>query len=164
MKRSHVIAAICVLLLGGCAHFRGIPSLEERSRPQVTIGKDGIAVSPAILYFLPDEKDVQVVWQLPRDSKYRFPTEPKNAKEAGIVIEGQIVDRVTRSADGTATSVALEPQKDEIVKCEVRNAGLEFACLNRHTVPGVYKYTIRLVDPQSLRAAPLVRDPPFINM
>ena len=65
------------------------------------------------------------------------------------MIEGQVVDRVVRSADGTATSVALEPQKDEIVKCEVRNAGLEFACLNRHTVPGIYKYTIRLVDPQN---------------
>lgn len=164
MKTSRVVAAICVLLLGGCAHFWKIPSLEERSRPQVTIGKDGIVVSPAVLYFFPDEKDVQVVWQLPRDSRYRFPTEPKNAKEAGIVIEGRLVDRVLRGPDGTATSVALEPQRDEIVKCEVRSAGLEFACLNRHTVPGVYKYTIRLIDPQNTRAAPLVRDPPFINM
>ena len=163
MRKAHVIGAICAVLLGGCAHMRGgIPPLEERSRPQVTVGKDGIVVSPAVLYFLPGEKDVQVVWQLPRDSRYRFPTEPKNAKEAGIVIEGRLVDRVVRGPDGTATSVALEPQKDEIVKCEVRNLGLEFACLNRHTVPGVYKYTIRLVDPQG--RTPLVKDPPFVNM
>lgn len=160
MKKSNVIALICVLLLGGCAHIRGIPSLEERSRPQVTIGKDGIVVSPAVLYFLPDEKDIQVVWQLPKDSKYRFPTRTNNAKEQGIVIEGRLADRVLRSTDGV-DSVALEKQ-DEIVKCEVRNEGLEFACLNRHTQPGVYKYTIRLVDPQS--RTPLVRDPPLINM
>ena len=162
MKTLKVVGAICVLLLSGCAHLRGIPTLEERSNPQVTIGKDGIAVNPPVLYFFPGEKDVQVVWHLPKDSKYRFPTDPKNPREAGIVIEGQVVDRVLRGTDGTATSVVLAPQTDEIVKCEVRSLGLEFACLNRHTVPGVYKYTIRVLDPES--KTPLVRDPPLLNM
>jgi hypothetical protein len=160
MKRSRLIAVIGVLLLSSCAHFREIPPLEERSRPQVTVRDGRIAVSPEILYYLPGERDVQIVWQLPRDSKYRFPTKPANAREQGIVIEGRLADRVLRGSDG-ADSVVLEKQ-DEIVRCEVRNDGLEFACLNRHTRPGVYKYTIRVVDPQS--RTPLVRDPAFVNM
>lgn len=158
MKKSHVIVAICVLLLGGCAHLRGIPSLEERSRPQVTVRDGRIVITPEILYYLPDERDVQIVWQLPKDSKYRFPTRTNNAKEQGIVIEGRLTDRVLRSTDGV-DSVALEKQ-DEIVRCEVRNEGLEFACLNRHTQPGLYKYTIRLRDGSN----ELKRDPPIANM
>ena len=159
MKRSRVIAAIAVLLLSSCAHLREVPPLEDRSRPQVTVRDGRIVVSPEILYYLPSERDIQIVWQLPRDSKYRFPTRPANAREQGIVVEGRLADRVLRGSDGD--SVALEKQ-DEIVRCEVRNDGLEFSCLNRHTRPGVYKYTIRVVDPQS--RTPLVRDPAFINM
>lgn len=160
MKKSHVIAAICVLLFGGCASIKGVPTFEERSRPQVTVRDGRIVVSPETLFYFPDERDVQVVWQLPRDSKYRFPTKPNNSKEEGIVIEGRLADRVLRGAAGS-DSVVLEKQ-DEIVKCEVRNGGLEFTCLNRHRVPGVYKYTIRVVDPEG--RSPLVRDPPFVNM
>jgi hypothetical protein len=160
MKISRVVAAICVLLLSSCAHLRGIPSLEERSRPQVTVRDGRIVVSPEILYYLPGERDVQITWQLPRDSKYRFPTKPANPREQGIVIEGRLTDRLLRSTDGV-DSVVLEKQ-DEIVRCEVRNEGLEFVCLNRHTQAGVYKYTIRVLDPA--QRTPLVRDPVLFNM
>src|SRR5215204_2468860 len=119
MKTSRVVALLGVLLLGSCAHLRPVPSLEERSRPQVTVADGRIVIAPEILYFLPDERDVQVTWQLPRDSKYRFPTRPASPGEQGIVIEGRLTDRVLRNADGAA-SVALEKQ-DEIVRCEVRN-------------------------------------------
>lgn len=156
MKRSRVIAAICVLFLGGCAHLWKLPSLEERSRPQITV-RDGRIVSPEILFYLPDERDVQIVWQLPRDSKFRFPIRASNPREQGIVIEGRVVDRVLRGADGV-NSVVLEKQ-DEIINCEVRNEGLEFTCLNRHSRPGIYKYTIRLTDGRNV----LVLDPVVAN-
>lgn len=160
MKSWRVLVAVCFLALAGCASYKGVPSLEERSRPQVTVRDGRIVVSPDLLYFFPEERDVAVVWQLPRDSKYRFPIDQTIVKEPGIVIEGRLTDRVVRGAAGP-DSVALERQ-DEIVKCEVRSGGLEFTCLNRHTRPGVYKYTIRLVVPGSRES--LVRDPPFINM
>lgn len=152
MKKSHFIAVICVLLLGGCACFKGLPTLEERSHPQVTLRDGRIVVSPEILFYFPDERDVLIVWQLPRDSKYRFSTKD------GIVIEGQLTDRVLRGA-AAADSVALEKQ-DEIVKCEARKEGLEFTCLNRHTRPGIYKYTIRVRDGSN----EVKRDPPIANM
>ena len=156
MKRCRVIAAICVLFLGGCAHLWRLPPLEERSRPQITVRGDRI-VSPEILFYLPDERDVQIVWQLPRDSKFRFPIRVSNPREQGIVIEGRVVDRILRGADGV-NSVALEKQ-DEIVNCEVRNEGFEFKCLNRHSRPGIYKYTIRLTDGRNV----LVLDPVVAN-
>lgn len=161
MKKCNVVAAICALLFSGCAHnIKGVPTFEERSRPQVTVRDGRIVVSPEILYYFPDERDVQVVWQLPRDSKYRFPVDQSISKEPGIVIEGRLADRVLRGA-AAPDSVALEKQ-DEIVECVVRNEGLEFTCLNRHRQPGVYKYTIRLVEPKSRDR--LVRDPPLVNM
>lgn len=160
MNKWRVVFAVLVLTLTGCVSYRGVPTLEERSRPQVTVRDGRIVVSPEILFFFPEERNVVVVWQLPRDSKYRFPIDQTIVKEPGIVIEGRLADRVLREA-AAPDSVALERQ-DEIVNCEVRNAGLEFTCLNRHTRAGVYKYTIRLVVPGSKDS--VTRDPPFVNM
>lgn len=160
MKRFHLVAAIGVLL-SGCAHFPGVPSLEERSRPQVSVdGKGMIQVTPPVLYFFPGERDVEIVWQLPKDSKYRFPVDAKSPKDQGILIEGRLSDRASKDAEGNVQSVFLERKPDEIGKCEVRRSGLEFACLNRHTEPGIYKYTIRLRD----GSKDVVRDPPIVNM
>lgn len=160
MKKSHFIAVICVLLLGGCACFKGLPTLEERSHPQVTLRDGRIVVSPEILFYFPDERNVLIVWQLPKDSKYRFTTQDSIFKVDGIVIEGRMTDRVVRGP-AAPNSVGLEKQ-DEIAGCAVRNEGLEFTCLNKHTRSGVYKYTIRVVSPDSKE--PLVRDPPIVNM
>lgn len=162
MKRSRFIAATCLLLIGGCAHVRGVPTFEERSRPQVTVKDDRILVSPEILFYFPDERDVSIVWQLPKDSKYRFPTNASISKEPGIVIEGRMTDRVVRGA-AAPNSVGLERQ-DDIGGCRAGNGGLEFTCLNKHTRSGVYKYTIRVVDPESKDKKPIERDPPLINM
>jgi hypothetical protein len=153
MKKSHVIAAICVLLLGGCAHIRGIPTFEERSHPQVTVDKDGIVVSPKVLYYFPHERDVQIVWQLPRGGQYKF------LKKDGIIIDGELVDKVLKIKD-FPDSVALDKNQREIVDCKAIS-DVEFACLNRHSRPGVYKYTIRVEDGKN---PPLQRDPPMVNM
>lgn len=159
MKKWSLLVAVCVMALAGCASYRGVPPLEERSRPQVTVRDGRIVVSPEILFYFPEERDVSIVWQLTRDSKYRFPTDQTIVKEPGVVIEGRLADRVLRGAG--PDSVALEKQ-DEIVNCVVRKDGLEFTCLNRHRQRGVYKYTIRLVVPGSRDS--LVRDPPLVNM
>lgn len=162
MKKWHFIAAACVLMLAGCESFKWVPTLEERSRPQVTVKDGRILVSPEILFYFPDERDVLIVWQLPKDSKYRFPTTDSIFKVEGIVIEGRLTDRVLRGA-AAADSVGLERQ-DDIVGCAARNGGLEFTCLNRHARSGVYKYTIRVVDPESKEKKPIERDPAFVNM
>jgi hypothetical protein len=152
MKKLHLIAAACVLMLTGCAGFKWVPTLEERSRPQVTVKDGRIVVSPEILFYFPDERDVLIVWQLPKDARYRFPKD-------GIVIEGKLSDRSVPAPGTAGPTVALERQGD-IVNCMTRNE-FEFTCLNRHRVPGVYKYTIRVVDVETKKT--LERDPPIVN-
>jgi len=149
MKKWPLITIACAVLLSGCTSIKFVPSLEERSRPQVTIKDGRIAVSQEVLYFFPDERDVTVVWQLPKGTRYRFP------KEAGIVIEGRLGDRRV-----AGPGVALEKQ-EEIVNCLWRN-DFEFTCLNKHSIPGVYKYTIRVEDVEIKRT--LERDPAMVNM
>ena len=150
MKKWPLITIACALLLSGCSSIKLVPSLEERSRPQVTIADGGrIALNQDVLYFFPDERDVTVVWQLPKSTRYRFP------KEGGIVIEGKLSDRRV-----PGPGVGLDRQ-DEIVNCSWRN-DFEFTCLNRHRVPGVYKYTIRVEDVETKKT--LERDPPIFNM
>ncbi|MEO8185937.1 MAG: hypothetical protein ABI580_01045 [Burkholderiaceae bacterium] len=148
MKKWPLITIACALLLSGCSSIKFVPSLEERSRPQVTVADGRIALNQDVLFFFPDERDVTVVWQLPKSTRYRFP------KENGIVIEGRLSDR--RVAGG----VGLDRQ-DEIVNCSWRNDS-EFSCLNRHRVPGVYKYTIRVEDVETKKT--IERDPAFVNM
>ena len=152
MKRLHFIAAACVLMLTGCASFKWVPTLEERSRPQVTVKDGRIVVSPEILFYFPDERDVLIVWQLPKDARYRFPKD-------GIVIEGKLSDRSVAVPGTAGPAVALERQ-DDIVNCMARSE-FEFTCLNRHREPGVYKYTIRVVDVETKKT--LERDPPVVN-
>jgi hypothetical protein len=106
-------------------------------------------VVPYALIFL-GRREVTVTWQLPPDSKHRF-------ADNGIVIEGVLIDQVIR---GDRVSVVLDPRQNEIVNCRRSANGLEFSCLNRHTKPGYYKYTIRLVGGSQTS---LVRDPGIMN-
>jgi hypothetical protein len=45
------------------------------------------------------------------------------------------------------------------VNCQVREGGYEFSCRNRHTRPGVFKYTIRVTDGSTT----VEKDPPMVN-
>lgn len=143
-KKWNLIAAFSALLvLAGCATSSGAPPpLEVRSRPQVDVRNGRIVVAPEILSFFSDEREVLIVWQLPKDSRFRFASKDSIAREDGIVIEGRLAEQVQREG---RDSIPLEKQ-DEIVRCSARNGGLEFACLNRHTRSGIYKYTIRVLD------------------
>jgi hypothetical protein len=162
MKNRLLVYVVLALALSGCTTLKWVPRFEERRTPQVTVSEGRIIVTPEILFYFPDERDVLIVWQLPKDSKYRFPTKDSIFKVNGIDIEGRMADRVSRGPAG-ANSVGLETQ-DDIVECAARNGGLEFTCRNKHTRSGVYKYTIRVVDPESKEKKPIERDPPLINM
>ena len=119
MKKWHLVVA-CALLLSGCSLFSSDFSPPDPTRPQVTVVADRfIVVNQEPLVFLKDQRNVTITWQLPRDSKYRF-------QPNGIDVE--------------------EKGRGEIIECGARSEGLEFSCLNRHTKPGKYSYTIRLID------------------
>jgi hypothetical protein len=153
MKKRLFVYIGCALLLSGCAHWKGVPTFEERSRPQVAVKDGRIVVSPEILFYFKDERDVLIVWQLPTGAKYKFPKD-------GIVIEGKLSDRGV-----PGPGVGLDRQ-DDIVDCKARN-DFEFTCLNRHREPGVYKYTIRVEEVEKSREGKktsLERDPPLVNM
>jgi hypothetical protein len=124
MRTRLLFAALSTLLFASCAVHpphgaAGYQAVPDPTRPQVfVVGDRYPVVNQEPLVFLRGGGEVTIVWQLPPESKYRFPAN-------GIVIEGK---------------------QDEIVRCGPRNEGLEFTCLNRHTQPGKYKYTIRVQE------------------
>ena len=151
MKKRLFIYIACGLVLSGCASWKGVPTFEERSRPQVVVKDGRIVVTPEILFYFKDERDFEIVWLLPKGGGFTFPT------DNGIVIEGELLDQVIR---GERNSVVLDKGQNEIIRCS-RRSETEFACFNRHTRPGVYKYTIRVIDKDKRT---LQRDPPMVNM
>ncbi len=152
MKRAFVLVGLLSVLMSGCAVLKAVPSLDVRSNPQVTVRDGRIALSHEVLYFRADEKNVPITWRLPTDSKLRFPPN-------GIVIEGEVIDRVLRAPGGRGEAVALNPNQTEIVECRALKDGLEFTCRNRNSRPGVYKYTIRLREGERT----IERDPSLVN-
>jgi hypothetical protein len=151
MNKKLLIAVLFGVLMTGCAHHRhGYDGKGPNpSLPQVTVVGDDIKVDQEILVFRPGMGGL-ITWTLPANSPYRF-------AENGIVIEGRLVDRVIR---GEQVSVVLDTRPGDIGECKRAKEGLEFTCVNKHTMPGVYKYTIRLIG----GAKPLQRDPPIVNM
>jgi len=152
-KLTVSILALSALLLAGCGHHRhGHPGKGlgmNPTQPQVSIVDGKIKLDQEILLFLRREK-VTVTWSLPASGPYRF-------AENGIVIEGQIIDKVLREKE---TSVVLDTRQKEIVDCRRAQDGLQFTCVNNHTAPGVFKYTIRVTNGQQV----IERDPPVVNM
>lgn len=155
-----VIAA--VVLLAGCGmRHHGHPGgsgpgphrmgLDRPShfKPQVQVVDGRVRVDPPILIYLPGDKDVDIVWQLPKDSPWRFTRD-------GITIDGEILDQLVETSRGKA--VLLDGGQKEI-SCKPREDAREFACRNAHTRPGVFKYTIRLTDGRQTISV----DPPMVN-
>jgi hypothetical protein len=66
------------------------------------------------------------------------------------VIEGEVTnkppnnDKTQRGA--AAQSLFVVKEQNEIVDCRPAEGGLEFSCLYKHTRPGVFKYTIRVLS------------------
>lgn len=164
MRRQILIAALAASLLGGCSHLHhgsghGPSHGPSPESPLVFITfKDGGALKPAIavapdpLYFRKDQINVRIVWRLPPDLGLTF--DPK----AGVVIEGEITnkppegDKTQLGAPNrkrfvdTNLKLFLDPNQTEIVDCRPADNGLEFSCLYRHTRPGVFNYTIRVLS------------------
>ncbi len=154
MKKSFgLVALVGTLVLSGCAQYERIKDKlgNDNSTPQVSVKDGQLDIQPAALYFHAGEKDVKITWKLPAGANLRF------AKERGVVIEGEITDKMIR---GAPNSVALDAQQREIVNCEISADALAYTCLNRNTRPGIYKYTVRVVSGEKL----LEKDPPIVNM
>ena len=121
MKKTLLVAALTGLMLSACAshhdHERHMNAPRNPLNTLVSIvdGKQ-IVVSQEPIYFAKEMQNVRVTWHLQPDSKYMFGKD-------GIVV-----------ADA----------REEIVDCRPAPDGKSFSCLNRHTKPGKYKYTIRL--------------------
>jgi hypothetical protein len=124
--------------------------------PQVTVRVDAVAVGPDPLIFERSERDFRIVWRL-QQADLTFP-------ENGIVIDGQLMhssgQAVAPGADaGKKGQFVLDAKQTEIVDCRVSEDRRAFSCLNRHTKPGVYRYTIRVLNKGKL----VQSDPTVMN-
>ena len=78
MKKSLLALLAALASLSACTWLRTEP---PANAPEISVAADGkIAVRPEPLQFKPDQKDVLIAWQLPKDAKFTFPPN-------GIVIE-----------------------------------------------------------------------------
>jgi hypothetical protein len=157
MNKLTLTTVLAVLLLVGCAHRDhgrtpppyGSCPCPNPANPQVTVDGNDIKLDQEILVFAPGVRGA-VTWTLPANSSLRFP-------DNGIVIEGRLLDQVIK---GKQPSVVLDPDQKEVVDCRPSTDRLQFTCVNNHTFPGVYKYTIRVRSGERV----IERDPPWVNM
>ncbi len=114
-----------------------------------------ISVSPEPLVFLKEQRDFRIEWTVP--TGLAFP-------ENGIVIEGQVMDPSNRSEALRPSMQAhkvvgpINREQQEIVDCRRdKEDRQKFSCLNRHTKPGVFRYTIRvLADGKVVESDPTI--------
>jgi hypothetical protein len=149
-KRHLLLAVVAASLLGACASMRD--HYRETTSPMIVTTGDSFTVSPYILYFDKDSAEVEIVWRVPPDSKWRFAEDKGPGADKGIVVNGEIktvAQEVPRSGErraGAATAaVVIDSTQHEIDGC-MRRSAFEYVCRNHHTRPGIYKYTIRLTD------------------
>jgi hypothetical protein len=146
-----------IILFGCSGPPRLAQSYGERSRPKVTILRGNLAVTPNPIYFARDERG-EITWELNERSTFRF---SPNA----VVIEGRLVEPPQQSytaataADANRGDLVLDKNQDEII-CPRQEGGRKFFCINRHTRPGIYKYSIRVGD----GTTEIELDPSIVNM
>jgi hypothetical protein len=167
MKKSLPSVVTALLVVAGCAsdkYPRGDHADPARPRVDVDVEKGTITIDPEILVFTDKTHRDVVIWSLPPDSqraRLTFPDSDRDS-EKGISIEGKLLDELTVDARGRK-SVVLDTKQTEIVDCKVvpESAGKKFACRNRFSGYGVYKYTIRVNDAVSKKT--FNRDPNWVN-
>ena len=123
MKKSVLVAAMSAIVLTACASNVLDARTIDPENPGVFVVDDKyIVVDQEPIYFPKAKKNVKITWQLPSDSKYRFPKDGIVIKDAG----------------------------DEFPDCHPEQNGLRFACMNKHYKPGTYKYTIKVEGPSTV--------------
>jgi len=162
MKKITWTVLSLAALLGGCANFcvcKDSPS----TNPVVVIDSRAQTPLPVVipdpLHFTKNQTDVRVAWHLPPNSGLSFP-------ENGITIDGEVVHRSAKGYENRVASAAASKdgeivlrEQTEVVDCKPASA-VEFTCLNRHTRPGVYKYTVRVRLPSG---QVIEQDPRMMN-
>jgi len=123
MKKNVLVAIATTLVLAACAcdhpmHAQkmGSPAIDPETPGVFVLDDKIIVVNQEPIFFAKGKQNVRITWYLPADSKYRFPKD-------GIVIK--------------------DPG-DQIIDCHQEQNGLRFSCLNKHSQPGKYKYTIKV--------------------
>ena len=118
MKKSVLVATVSALVLTACASNMRVVRTPDPHYPNVTIaGGKYIVVNQEPIVIPNNEKDTWITWQLPVDSTYSFPAD-------GIVIANA---------------------GDEF-KCNLEADKKRFACKDKNSKSGKYKYTIKVID------------------
>ncbi len=137
MKKSIVMMAWLLALLTGCDVLQPRKPGAEPSQPVVAVVDGKIAVPPVLAFAAKAGDPVTITWTLKPEAGLRF-------AENGIVIEGVLTDELVREP---RTAVVLNPRQTEIVDCKPADEKrLSYSCINKRSVPGAYKYTVRLSD------------------
>jgi hypothetical protein len=132
MKKSVLVAAASALVLTACAcNTLNVRKIDPQNPGVFVVDSSYIVVDQEPLYFPKGKQNVTITWQLPSDSRYTFPKDGIVIKDAG----------------------------DEFPDCHPEQNRLRFACMNKHSKPGKYKYTIKVEG--SPAVAPL--DPTVLN-
>lgn len=154
MIKHLALALVAAAALAGCAghhhhHGGGEGPRSIHFNPMVSAKGGVVSIAPEPLVFLRSEKNVDITWRLPPGLSF-----PRN----GIVIEGRVSESPKRAA--SSARQVLDTKQDEIV-CPPQEGGQTFTCKNRNSRPGVYKYTIRVLqDGKPLPAF----DPEIMNL
>ena len=117
MKKTMLVAAATGLLLSACASHDVRVNKFDPLNPNVYVEDDKyIIVDQEPIYIKPDGKKPIIIWQLPKGSPYSFPVD-------GIEI--------------------VKP--DGEFHCNLEADKQRFRCKFENTIPGRYKYTIRVI-------------------
>ena len=118
MKTSALVAVALTFGLTGCVHHMRAESKPDPFNPNVSVveGKY-IVVNQEPIIIPRNDKDKTITWNLPKDSPYSFPAD-------GIVIDNA----------------------GEEFKCHLGEDKKKFACKNKNSKPGKYKYTVKVMD------------------
>ena len=148
-------AAASALMLGGCASMCPCGESGASSHPTVTIDSRTMlpTVSPDPLFFAQAQKNVTITWHLPANAGLKFAAD-------GIVVDGELTDKPTGGdkAMAAAGGVVLQREQTEIVDCKPAGERA-YSCVNRHTRPGRYKYSVHVLQ----NGKPLAADPQIMN-
>ena len=146
-----------VVALGTALALAGTPSAAQDG-PTTT--KDPVASARAALdraRVVREQADARLA--AVRADKARVEKEMANLDGEDATLTTELAD-ARRQVREFAVAAYIDGGQTELVRCEVRGEDArEFSCLNRHSKPGIYKYTVRVTD----GTTEIVNDPSVVN-